>query len=49
MGGALPHEEDTSPFHPEPTVPQAKCPEWEERNMCAYDGKLGEDFEGSRH
>lgn len=48
MGGVLPYEEDTSPFHPDPALPQGKYPEWEERNLHDYDGRLGEDFEGTR-
>lgn len=48
MEGALPYEEDTQPFQPRPALPQAKCTEWEERNLCGYDGGLGEDFEGTR-
>lgn len=48
MEGSLPYEEDTKPFQPHSALPQAKCPEREGRNLCGYDGRLGEDFEGIR-
>lgn len=48
MEGTLPYEEDTKPFQPHSALPQAKCPEREGRNLCGYDGRLGEDFEGTR-